>query len=119
MTSLSISLSLYLSISLSLYLSISLSLYLSISLSLYLSISLYLYLSISLSRGSQEAPNELPELTGKLPEGSQKAPRKLQGGSQGQQGSKRPLREGRAIVYAFLHAFIQKFLSFVTFTRGF
>ena len=101
---------LYLSISLSLYLSISLSLYLSISLSLYLSISLSLYLSIS---------QEAPRTPRRLPEGSQEAPRRLPRGSQGNQGSKRPLREGRVILYWFLLSFLQKFLSFVTFTRGF
>ena len=40
-------------------------------------------------------------------------------GSQGNQGSKRPLREGRVILYWFLPAFMQKFLSLITFTRGF
>jgi len=35
----------------------------------------------------------------KLPEGSQEAPRKHPGGSQSNQSSKRPLREGRAILY--------------------
>ena len=97
-------------LSICLYLSISLSLYLSISLSLYLSISLSLYLSIS---------QEAPRTPRRLPEGSQEAPRRHPGGSQGTKGSKRLLREGRFILYWFLLPFLTKFLSFVTFTRGF
>ena len=68
-----------------------------------------------LPRGSQEAPR-IPR---RLPEASQEAPRRLPGGSQGRQSSKNQPREGRAIVYAFLQWFMQKFISFVTFTRGF
>ena len=104
---LSMSLLLYLSISLSLYLSMSLCLYLSMSLSLYLSISLSLYLSISLSLylsmrhpGGQEAK--------RLPRSSQGAPRRHPRGSQDNQGSKRPLREGRVILHRFLAMLLWK-----------
>ena len=114
----SISLSLYISIFLSLYLYISLCDYLSISLSRYLSISLSLYEAPRRLPRVQEAPKGLPGLPRRLPEGSQEAPRRLPGGSQGNQGSRRPLREGRAIVCAFLLRFMQKWRSFVTFTKG-
>ena len=105
----------------SLYLSISISLHLSISIALSLSLSLYMS-----PRGTQKAPMRLPRYSQeaprtprRLPEGSQEAPRRHPGGSQGNQSSKRPLREGRVILYLFLHVFMQKFFSFVNFTEGF
>ena len=65
-----------------------------------------------LPRGSPDAPQRLPG-------GSQEAPRRLPRGSQGNQGSKRLLEVKRAIMTAYLQSFYQKFLLFVTFTRGF
>ena len=67
-----------------------------------------------LPRGSQEAPRT-PR---RLPEGSQEAPRRHPGGSRGNQASKRPLRESRAILYQFFTAFLTKAVFLYHFYEG-